>query len=224
MKAKPVIQVRVQSQALAKSWPRLTEDERDFLTEMHQHWEGEFKRIDWVARGNREGIAATEHSVVDEHMREFMATHPKAPEVPCRRGCSACCRQNVTITEPEGVLLLKFAEYAGVVIDWAKVERQAAAPGRGPKAWSTLPVEDRACVFLGDDGECRVYEHRPSGCRKYLVFTDAALCDVEKHPGEQVGILFSLEAETVASASLVVFDNGPLPRMLLQAKAKETTK
>jgi hypothetical protein len=73
-------------------------------------------------------------------------------------------------------------------------------------------------VLLDDSGNCEVYEHRPTACRKYLVVDTPKWCDTVKHPGARVGILSSPGAEVIAVAALMAFPGaGPLPDMLLAA-------
>jgi uncharacterized protein len=138
---------------------------------------------------------------------------PRADEVKCRRGCSACCRQYVRITKPEAVLLTKLCREDGIAVDWAKLERQKGYTYNG---WHKQPDGDRACVFLDEHGACRVYKHRPDACRKYLVISEPKFCDTKRYPGHRVVNFVSLEAETITSAAMVAFENGSMPAMLLK--------
>jgi uncharacterized protein len=213
--------VQVQTPALVQMWPRMSERERTYTGEAHKYYERELKRVAEVAGPERERIAATEHGLVDDDVTQHLARHPRTGEISCRRGCSHCCHQNVTITEPEAALLLKVTEGDGIPLDWDRVERQAAPSSNGLLAWRALPVEDRGCVFLDEaSGECRVYEHRPTGCRKYFVIGNPEHCDIDRHPGKQVLVFAIPPAEIVASAALLVFEHGSLPRMLLKARKR----
>ncbi len=60
----------------------------------------------------------------------------------CKRGCHACCIDGLTVFEVEAERIL--AEFANVDLG--------------------LPSSS-GCVFLGDEGECRIYEARPYVCR-----------------------------------------------------------
>jgi len=97
-------------------------------------------------------------------------------------------------------------------LDKARLERQSQYT---MDTWRQQPAADTACVFLGEDGACKVYESRPNACRKLLVVTDPALCDAAKHPPESVGRWFSWEAEMLESAALEVFGGALMPRSLL---------
>jgi Fe-S-cluster containining protein len=79
---------------------------------------------------------------------------------PCGQCTAACCRQNghAYAALLEGDEVRRFAPYAidtridagGCVV----VER-------------VLPYVDGRCVFLGDEGECLVYDARPAACRAF---------------------------------------------------------
>lgn len=95
---------------------------------------------------------------VMDHISVYRVGH-----VACRRGCSACCRMNVTITSLEA-------------------ETIAAAIGR-PAARVTETIahsQDKfvgtPCPFLVAD-ECSIYDDRPLSCRKHAsYFTTEKWC------------------------------------------------
>lgn len=104
------------------------------------------------------------------------------------------------------------ARAEGIEIDAEKLARQASVP------WDQLPIEDQRCLFLSADNECRVYEHRPGACRKYMVKSNPDLCDTTKHPGGEVAIVFSMEAEIISSAAMTVYGAGDMATMLLKTR------
>jgi hypothetical protein len=66
-----------------------------------------------------------------------------AARLQCRRGCAACCVDEITVFAVEAARIRARA---------AEVLREAPhAPG--------------ACAFLDDAGACRIYAHRPYVCR-----------------------------------------------------------
>jgi Fe-S-cluster containining protein len=138
-------------------------------------------------------------------------------DIQCRRGCDRCCHGPVEIWPHEAALLVEIVREAGMEPDPARLERQSQYTEH---TWRQQPAADRACVFLGDDGACRVYAFRPNACRKLLVVTDPALCDAEKHPPDRVGRWFSWEAEVMESAALEVFGAVLMPRALLKAEGE----
>lgn len=205
------------SSMLAQAWVKMSEEERAHVARMHDHYVREFDNVR-EAR-NQEGLALGTASLVDDAIEHTKATQPgNALRVRCAKGCAHCCRINVTITRAEARLLLMSAAETGVDIEWPRVVRQSFA--RGLRGWSGLPVADRECVFLGAAGECRVYDERPVACRKHFAVTEPELCDTVAHPGGKVGHFVSIEAEVVASAALVALPSGPMPLMLLAARAE----
>ena len=205
--------VMMHTEPLVRSWPTLSPLEREMLVAMHDHYDDEFSRL--RDNSNQEWLAAGMHDLADDALKRQNRKLPEqAARVRCARGCSHCCRQNVTITKPEAHLLIVFAKLNKLAIDWERVDRQAKV---APADWHDQPREDRACVFLNEQGECRVYEHRPTACRKYAVVSEPADCDIEKHRGRKVAAYICLEAEVVASAALGVFEKGSMPAMLWRA-------
>lgn len=134
--------------------------------------------------------------------------------VTCRKGCSGCCHYEVEITNEEAELLVTVVR-DGCAVDEAQL-RQQAARERKDSAWLKLRVPENRCVFLGDDGACRVYAHRPAICRKHLVTSLPEACTT---PGAQVVPIQLLLAEIIVSAALSLpgTTSASLPKMLLQA-------
>jgi Fe-S-cluster containining protein len=102
----------------------------------------------------------------------------------CRRGCSPCCTQNVTITALEGVEILRFA-VAENLAPWlanqlmrprvhqsAKMTTNAFALAclEGQDADPGDPQNLSPCPFL-ENGLCRIYPVRPFGCRVFVSTT-----------------------------------------------------
>jgi Fe-S-cluster containining protein len=81
------------------------------------------------------------HALVDAAAGALFVRH--AERTVCRRGCSACCVDNLTVFEVE-----------------AERIRRAY-----PKLKRTKPHAPGACALLDDDGACRVYNDRPYVCR-----------------------------------------------------------
>lgn len=110
---------------------------------------------------------------------EWVAQVPLA----CRKGCSACCTQSVTMTGLEGLMILEFAERRGGR-QWLKQKLAGAIPGKSKGLITTnqfaaaclsqRDVGEEAfgcwdftpCVFL-EKGACTIYEVRPFGCRSF---------------------------------------------------------
>ncbi len=164
---------------------------------------------------------------IDAHVEGAASFAPS-----CTRGCSACCRQFVGCTLPEATAIL--ARYGHVVDELAARLREeqdaffSIVEGTGLSG-ETVPgtvvrdrlaglwwQEQRACAFLDDKNDCRIYEARPVACRTYLVRSEPALCahptgtGVEIIAPDYAGCLKLLEL--AAGQPLV---SGHLPSVLL---------
>jgi Fe-S-cluster containining protein len=195
---------------------RQARDERKqaHLRRMMGRYAGQFRA---AASPVSPSVARDVHAAIDSVLERDRKIGATSGDIRCGKGCDHCCRGPVEIWPHEAALLVEAARKAGIELDRARLERQ----GRfAMDDWRQQPSADRACVFLGGDGACRVYESRPNACRKLLVVTDPALCDAAKHPPESVGRWFSWEAEIMESAALEVFGGTLMPRSLLTALLK----
>lgn len=98
-----------------------------------------------------------------------------APEVACRRGCDACCHQDVLVSHAE-------AELIGRAIGRRPVTSPAGgvAVGHDVKNPAEVPIRysGRPCTFL-KGSECSIFRHRPLMCRLHANFDhDALLCQI----------------------------------------------
>jgi Fe-S-cluster containining protein len=155
---------------------------------------------------------------VDDAIVEAKAVSKEAKNITCTKGCSECCKQVVAITFDEGRRLVQVAAAKGIMPDKAKLERQSHY---GEHDWRTQPEEDRACVFLGSDKLCQVYDDRPLSCRKYFVISDPALCNVDV-PG-QVQVWFSPDAELLTTTAFTQAGCDFMPNVLLSHLHKKDT-
>lgn len=159
-------------------------------------------------------IARNTHIAINEVLQRDRAKNPGSENIQCSKGCSHCCHEAVEIWPQEAALLASVVHETGMMLDMARLERQSQF---SVDTWRQQPIADKACLFLGSDGACTVYESRPNACRKLLVVTDPALCDAEKSKPDSVGRWFSWEAELMESAALEVFGAGLMPKSLLTA-------
>ncbi len=179
------------------------------LRGMMDHYTEKFR-----AAGNQDApsVARGVHVAIDIVLERDRKKSAASGAIKCRKGCSHCCHEPVEIWPHEAALLVEGAREAGVEMDQSRLERQSQYT---IDTWRQQPAADTACVFLGDDGACKVYEFRPNACRKLLVVTDPELCNGEKHRPDSVGRWFSWEAEILESAALEIFGAALMPRLLL---------
>jgi hypothetical protein len=159
-------------------------------------------------------LARKAHAAMDAQLQRDRAAAPVGKQIRCGKGCSHCCHGPVEIWPQEAALLAQFVRDAGLRPDLARLERQSA---HTVETWRRQVAADQACVLLDQDGACSVYDVRPNACRKLLVMSDPACCDVGQGRTEQIDRWFSWEAEMMEVAALEVFGMALLPRLLLPA-------
>jgi Fe-S-cluster containining protein len=166
-------------------------------------------------------VAESTHRRIDKHVRERDAKDPEGTaEVKCTRGCTACCYQNVAVSEPEADLAYAAAFRAFHELDVERLRKQAQ---HGVETFQTaLTHAERRCVMLKDDGDCAIYAARPAACRVYRVVSEPEACDTEKHPNGRTLALTVPHAEVVISASMRAFRYGSFAALLLEAIEGET--
>jgi Fe-S-cluster containining protein len=79
---------------------------------------------------------------IDRNVRRLTRIH--AERLQCRRGCSACCLDGLTVT---------------------RIEAEKIRRGHGDLLSQASPHSMGACAFLDQEGACRIYEDRPTICR-----------------------------------------------------------
>jgi Fe-S-cluster containining protein len=131
---------------------------------------------------------------------ELLAIYAEVDLVLAEFSCddsSECCRFGITGREP-------YPTGAEV----AELDRAVRSLGGAPpRAGRSLPLADRACPFLGNDGRCRVYASRPFGCRTFF-------CDRAEGPGKPPRKEIQRLARKVADLSARAFPGEHLPRPL----------
>ena len=187
------------------------EKKKALLQAMRDSHLGQFRNLESEPM---QSVAACVHLTLDGVLERDRAKDRSSRGIQCAKGCDHCCRIPVEVFPHEAAMLVSAAEEAGIAVDLSRLERQSRY---GTETWREQPPHDRACVFLGDNGACKVYAQRPNACRKLLVLTEAQFCDTEKHSGERVGRWISWEAEVLASAALELFGTRLMPDALLEA-------
>ena len=148
----------------------------------------------------------------------------------CHKGCSHCCHELVYCTSEEARLIHGHCRAAGLVLDYAKLERQLQyiatddhLDHTGATTWNDQPTADQACVFLDPaDGACTIWPVRPMVCRVHLAEGTNAFC--RPHNGvenpEARGISY-LETSYLLSAIFTIHQDSikkTMGRLLLDLK------
>jgi len=123
------------------------------------------------------------------------ALEKQGEKISCRKGCAACCRSMVPISEVEARRLRELVESlpdprrAQVVTRFAEVLCQLDEAGlldklRTREQWTDLEnkriqvqyfLQGIACPFLEDES-CTIYRDRPTSCREFLVTSPPEKC------------------------------------------------
>lgn len=187
--------------------------EKEEARAMLLHYVGELSAI---KNADPVGVAATVHDVQDTYINEAM-NRPEmiTNKISCRPGCNHCCHLLIGIWPQEAALLAAKIIVDKIEIDTERLYKQAEV--RNLEGWNKLPIQDRRCVLLGDDGKCRAYEERPGACRKYYVASNPQLCDTVKHNGAKVARYVINKVEIIESAALTSFGGRDMPRALKNA-------
>ncbi len=153
------------------------------------------------------------HNMVDEYNKEVFS-HPLLKQfVPCKSGCTACCHTQVSVTDDEADLLADNIAN-GVAINYERLAIQAAA-GNDSSAFYKIPYQDRKCVFLDENGACKVYKDRPSVCRTNAVVGEASQCATDNGPQEAIRLVKTPKSDmTIVGSFAVATTSGTLPMML----------
>lgn len=152
------------------------------------------------------------HRLIDEASAPVFSSPTVEELSPCKKGCSACCHTQVSVTRDEAKLLATKVE-EGVEIDLNRLLLQAGAKNTA-KDYFALSYEQRKCVFLDEEGACQIYADRPSVCRTNVVLGSAEQCDT-KDEIKPTRLVKTQEADLVIySAYLHSEDSGTLSYML----------
>lgn len=140
-------------------------------------------------------------------------SHPIVKQFsPCGKGCSSCCYTQVSVTEDEAIVLAKHIQ-DGLVIDQELLKIQQSAQNDSDEFFK-LPFQSRKCIFLDDQGACRVYEDRPSVCRTNAVLGSAEQCDTSVEIKPQRLIKTPQSDMVIYAQFLFSQKNGALPNMI----------
>ena len=177
------------------------------------------ERLRGLANEPAHAVAHRVHAALDGVLERDRGKDRGSRSIRCGQGCDHCCKVAVEVFPHEAALLVRMAREAGIDLDVPRLTRQS---GYGIETWREQPSRDKACVFLDDDGACRVYEFRPNACRKLLVLSEPQFCDAEKHVTDRVVRWVSWEAEILGSTALEVFGGQLMPDALLAALRAES--
>lgn len=165
-------------------------------------------------------------ALADEQTRLLLnRLKAKGKRVPCKRGCSACCRYLVPLSIPEAMRLAddlsampkqRQNPFRRAFAGAGRCVNAAGPPpaGRGLEAIATWYANLQLdCPLLQDD-LCSIYPARPIVCREFLVTSDPEQCaQHDPHSGEPAFPTISI-AEVMAMLAAEI-EGGPVESVLL---------
>lgn len=159
------------------------------------------------------------HKNVDKFNNEVLKDPIVQKHLSCKKGCTACCHSQVSVTQEETSLLAELIK-EGIEVDLNRLFIQKSA-GNSAKDWFQLAFNDRKCVFLNDSGECKIYENRPAVCRTNFVISDPTLCDTSDGVEKPIRLLNTFKSDMVIYAAFSETPKaGALPLMLWEELEK----
>lgn len=156
------------------------------------------------------------HKKINEEITNLFKDKSVEKLTQCKKGCSACCHSQVAVTEDEAIQLVKIIEN-GQVVNWTRLWVQAKV-GNDMKNFMKLSYDLKACIFLDQQGECSIYEDRPSVCRTNYVVSDPEDCKAISGEVKSVKLLNTYGADSWVYAFFTKNKrNGTLPFMVKEA-------
>lgn len=160
------------------------------------------------------------HQKIDHEIAALMANPGVKDLVSCKKGCSACCHSQVAVTSEEADLLAQRIN-EGVQIDLELLYKQSQAKNSAAEYFK-LSYEERRCVFLDDESNCKVYADRPSVCRTNYVLSDPTQCEIKAGESPSVQLLNTFSADSwVYSFFKLGEENGTLASLLKKKLMEE---
>ena len=156
-----------------------------------------------------------------------MLAHDDNERVSCKKGCHSCCYNLVKASLAEGVAVAAHLLERGTFEKHRpQLEKTAALTDSfvdNDDASFRYLATKTPCAFL-EDGECSIYELRPSACRTYFVASDPQNCSPDL-PGAEVGYVdakvpmgFFISEMVKATHPAIPMLIGPFPSVVLAGK------
>lgn len=171
----------------------------------------------------RPGLPDPELAAVQERFHDlydrFLSYNVRANSlhVACGRGCDRCCRHYPTSIHaleiahlyrhlkerPDLEALMqqcrdRVADFEGWTAFCEETYRESGSSEREDLALEHYYDEGNPCPFLGGDGACTVYRHRPTTCRMYLASSPPEVCEPESVTSPEADIFTIPPDESIA--------------------------
>ncbi|UKS30059.1 SEC-C domain-containing protein [Paenibacillus sp. HWE-109] len=127
----------------------------------------------------------------------------------CQKGCSACCNLYVDVSPIEAEHIRKHVLENFSVEEIERISTKVKINSRNSPTPEMI-AKDKAligeyalkkspCAFLGDSGECEIYQVRPFNCRKFKVTSNPLHCS---EPNSNNALRISLQIDAPADMSI----------------------
>ncbi len=154
------------------------------------------------------------HAKIEEHLNKNLSDPIVAKHISCKKGCTACCHTQVSVSHDEAELLSNKILSGSILIDIDRLANQAQT-GDDSTKWYKLDYQSRQCVFLDSEGSCSVYADRPSVCRSNYSISDASFCSTEDGVEKPHRLLNTHQSNMVLTAGYYAAKGGgALPHLL----------
>ncbi len=118
----------------------------------------------------------------------------------CNKGCSFCCHDTIYGSQIEIEVIKSILKELKIKPDRKRSKIQNS------KTADKLTWAEKACVYLSDEGKCRIYQYRPIVCRTHNNVGPMEDCNKEFDPIKSVqeGRIIEVEAMSIALMLLSV--------------------
>jgi len=154
------------------------------------------------------------YKLVDKNNEEFNAKGHMP--ISCWKGCSHCCNIMVHSNQLEVDLIFDYMKEKKIKVSQKRLEEQVKL-----QTHNYFLSEHRRCVFLDDQGLCKVYPVRPMACRNYFVVTPADLCDTTKYPHGETASIMNYEAFAMHNGVVNIYPLANFSLLLLTTLKKK---
>lgn len=119
-------------------------------------------------------------------------------KISCSIGCHFCCFGEIQLSHVEATVIFSAIKQYNIPVDIELIKRQ------NRRSHHKLKYINKRCGMLDEEGECKIYDYRPSICRLYNSVDDPKECN-EQHKIPDTGTLRTIEGFAMVTA-LMLFD------------------
>ncbi len=147
--------------------------------------EGKTVRLPVLQRSDAAGLTHIMHAQLDEAIAD--RDTQLGSRLACHKGCDACCRAAVVVTEGEAIAVAEYlkepahaaarARFEHAYPTWRDSVGELVDNASDDPAWADEVRKRDAMCALNHEGACMVYPVRPSLCRKVHALDTNQYCN-----------------------------------------------